>query len=429
MELLNRQEVPRFGKVEEVKPVAPQRFHLNNGIPVHFMRSSSTEVLKVEFVFPAGEKYGKHPLLAKVTNALLKNGTPTRSAKQIAEGIDQYGAFLETNVSKDHASVAIYSLAKHLDGVVEIVVDLLLNASYPEEEVKIHLENGKQKMLVNQEKVGFLARKRFATLLFGAQHPYGIQAELSDFNNLMQSDVVDFRKKHYALSTCVVYAVGSDENQLVNALNKQLGNVEFESNASAAAIAKTPFEAQVGRHAIGKKGALQTAIRMGKPMVDKSHADYHGLTVLNTILGGYFGSRLMANIREDKGYTYGINSGLVTLQEGGYFVLATEVGSDVAEASILEIYKEIERLQNEEVGKEELELVKNYRLGSLLRSMDGAFSQMEKYQAVQIHGLDFSYYQRQLAVVESITPVDVLNLAKQYMQVNEFVELRVGEEK
>jgi zinc protease len=160
--------------------------------------------------------------------------------------------------------------------------------------------------------------------------------------------------------------------------------------------------------------------------INRKHEDFSGLQILNTVLGGYFGSRLMNNIREDKGYTYGIGSGISSLQQAGYLFMATEVGADVCSAALTEIYKEIELLKNEPIGEEELNLVRNYMLGSMLGSLENVFSHADKFKNIYFSGLDYDYYTNYIATVKAITAEDLLAIANKYLTTDHFIEVVIG---
>ena len=177
---------------------------------------------------------------------------------------------------------------------------------------------------------------------------------------------------------------------------------------------------------IEKKGAVQNAIRMGKRVFNRNHPDYPKMTILNTILGGYFGSRLMSNIREDKGYTYGIGSGLVSLQLDGYFYIATEVGADVCQAAINEINKELTVLCETEVGSDELNLVKNYLFGAFQRSIDGPFALADRFKTLLLSGLSFDYYYKYLETVKNVSGKELLEMAQRHLPPSQMTLITVG---
>jgi zinc protease len=183
---------------------------------------------------------------------------------------------------------------------------------------------------------------------------------------------------------------------------------------------------KASEHFLEKEEALQSAIRIGRRTINRSHADFPGLQVLNTILGGYFGSRLMANIREDKGYTYGIGSASVSLKNAGYFFIASEVGAEVCSKAIDEIDKEIEILKTQPVPDDELVLVRNYMLGSLLGSLENAFSHADKFKNIFFYGLGYDYYERYIQTVKDISAERIMELANKYFNAGDFERVIVG---
>jgi zinc protease len=165
---------------------------------------------------------------------------------------------------------------------------------------------------------------------------------------------------------------------------------------------------------------------VGKFWVPKSHPDFHALSVLVTILGGYFGSRLMANIREEKGYTYGIGSFVLSLKHVSYLVISTEVGNEYVELTLKEIAIEMKKLQTEPVSENELETVKSYLLGEFLRDFDGPFALSGSFKAINDFDLDYSFYDRYLTVLRNLTSGELMQLAQQYLNPEDFYTVVAG---
>jgi len=212
---------------------------------------------------------------------------------------------------------------------------------------------------VNSQKVSVLARRRFNELLFGDKHPYGIDVKDEDFDKIDTNKVKAFFNTHYNSNNCTIFVSGKMPKTLLNKLGELFGNSKWGKSDHIVTEPNCILDTtQQQKHLIEKADAIQSAIKVGRVLFNKTHPDYFHFQVLNTILGGYFGSRLMANIREDKGYTYGIGSGLASLVHGGYFSISTEVGSDVTEKALKEIYHEVNVLRTDLVGKDELQTVK-----------------------------------------------------------------------
>jgi zinc protease len=424
--MIDRTIAPEFKTIEKIDIIKAQELRLDNGIPVYSINAGSQELTKVEFIFSAGMYYQNRTLLASTTNTLLEAGTTKRNALQLSEHIDFFGSFLELEVGQDYSSVTVYSLNKYLNESLAFVEEIIKDSIFPQSEIDIHLANRKQKHLINSGKVSHLARRKFSELLFGEKHPYGIDAKTEDFDTLKQKDILTFFKDHYSFKNCFIVTAGNLPKDLHSVLNAHFGKENWGSASPAQSKAAAITTTTERKNLVVKSDAIQSAIRIGRVMFNKTHKDYFKFQVLNTILGGYFGSRLMANIREDKGYTYGIGSGLTSLLHSGYFSISTEVGADVTKNALEEIYKEITILRNDLVSTEELETVRNYILGQFLRSVDGPFALAEKFISVKEFGLDYSYYASYFKAVKEVTPKDLRDLANKYLQEKDLIECVAG---
>jgi len=423
---LNRTLAPDFKTIEKIEIQHAVEHTLDNGIKVYTLDSGSQELTKIEFIFKAGMYYQSQPLLASAANNLLETGTTHYTANQLSDNIDFFGSFFECAVEQDFASLALFSLNKYVDKSLHYVEDIIKNPTFPKDEFDIYLSNKKQKHLVNSEKVNVLARRRFSELTFGENHPYGVTVKDEDFDKLTLDSVIAFYKTFYHSGNCTIIASGKLSNDLIDVLNTYFGKTSW-GQVQAIPVPQVKLETnKQQKHFIEKPDAIQSAIRIGRVLFNKKNPDYFKFQVLNTILGGYFGSRLMANIREDKGYTYGIGSGLASLVNAGYFFISTEVGTDVTNNTLTEIYKEIAILRNELVDVEELETVRNYVLGQFLRSVDGPYALADKFKAIWEFDLGYDYFEKYFEAVKNISPKEIQNLANMYLQEKDLIELVVG---
>ncbi|RLJ74741.1 M16 family metallopeptidase [Pedobacter alluvionis] len=421
--MLNRQQAPDFKQVSTINFIHPEKKVLDNGISVFTIYSGEQDLVRIEFIFDNVNWKSEKPLQAIAVSALINNGTNKLSAKEIAEQIDFYGAFFQTEYVQDQSSVTLYTLNKHLRSVLPIVKDVLSESQFPQQELDIYIQNQKQKLQVNLKKNDILARKEFAHALFG-NTAYGVNIQAEHYDGLKREDLVDYFKAAYAPNNCTIIVSGKFDEASFNLLNDAFGKDWEKSNAiknsfDFAATAKQTIYTE-------KPEALQSAIRIGQLAINRKHEDFSGLQILNTVLGGYFGSRLMNNIREDKGYTYGIGSGVSSLQQAGYLFIATEVGADVCAAALTEIYKEIEILKTELVGDKELNLVRNYMLGSMLGSLENVFSHADKFKNIYFAGLDYDYYAKYIETVKTITAEELLAMANKYLTTDHFTEVVIG---
>lgn len=422
--MLNRTVSPASRTIEQIHFIQPEAQQLSNGIPLYAFSAADKELVRIEFIFNNVNWNPTHPLQAVAVNHLFNSGTTDLSAKEIAAHIDYYGAFLQSDYGADQIVITLYSLQKHLVSVLPTLHRIFNDSIFPKQELDIFVQNQKQKLQVNLQKNDFLARKTFANSLFG-DTPYGSDIDARHYEALERDELVAYYQAAFKPDNCVILAAGKFGKEEFALIDGLFGG--SWTNQSPAQLNQFNFEASAGKQIrIAKEESVQNAIRMGQLSINRTHADFPALQVLNTLLGGYFGSRLMANIREDKGFTYGIGSGVASLKHAGYFFIATEVGADVCDEALTEIYKEIDLLRTVRVSEEELDLVRNYMLGSLLGSLENIFSHADKFKNLLFSGLDYDYYTRYIDTVKHVNADTLLTLAQTYLRPDHFHEVVVG---
>lgn len=414
-------EIPKKIHIPEV-----EKLTLLNGIPFYIIHSPNQDVLRIEIIFDAGNIHETQRLLALATNNLCDDGTINYTAKQIAEKLDFFGASLQTECTSDYASLTLFTLGRFLNDTLPVVFEIITKPVFPLEEIDTYKVQQKQKLSVNNSKVDFIARKIFNEQVFGPNHPYGYRASELDIEAITSDGMVNFHKLRYINNKITIIAAGNLTNEVKKGLNEIFAPFSFDLSKNNVIPNATIQVDNSSSMYSERQDALQSAIRIGRKMFNKTHPDFAGMSILNTILGGYFGSRLMSNIREDKGYTYGIGSGLVSFKQEGYFFITTEVGIDVTNPTLKEIYYEISHLQEVQITSDELKTVKNYLSGAFLRSIDGPFAQADKWKGIYFYELGYDYYYNYLETIRSITSAELKHLACKYLNKNDLIEVVVG---
>lgn len=423
--MLNRTIQPAINPIEHIDMVKAEKYLLSNGIPVFYINAGTQDVVKLDIVFEAGTWFQPANLVASICNAMLEEGSESYTAAEIAETFDYYGSYLQLTVDQNQGFVNIVSLGKYLPQILKVVEDIVKRSVFPEHELEVLIAKNKQKWLLENEKVRTLCQKKFTQVLFGDDHPYAINNQLDDFDRISREDLLSFYRKYYHSANCHILLAGKIDEDVLNLVDKHLGGNDWQQPL----VSDLSYEicpSPVKRHHVEKAGGIQSAIRVGKFWVAKTHPDYHALSILVTILGGYFGSRLMTNIREEKGYTYGIGSFCLTFKKASYLVISTEVGNEYVEPTLNEIANEMKRLQTETVSDNELETVKSYLLGEFLRDFDGPFALSGSFKAINDFGLDYSFYDEYLTVLRSISSDDIMRLARQYLNPDDFYSVVAG---
>ena len=306
-----------------------------------------------------------------------------------------------------------------------MVYEVLTDATFPEEEVAIHKQNAIQRLLVNLRQCEFVANQRIDALLFGEFHPYGRFSKREKIEALSREDLLTFYKAAYALANVKIFMAGNIGDKEVGYLEEVFGKTPLIKTQLTEEVFSAPAPSEQKHRVTNDPNGVQGAIRIGSMFPNRHHPDFAPMVVLNTLFGGYFGSRLMSNIREDKGYTYGIYSSLSPYLNGGSLIIHTEVGRDVVEPAIKEIYHEMNVLCNEPAEDEELLLVKNYLLGNLLGDLDGPFSILQRWRTLIMNGLDIEHFNRNIQIYKNITGKELQQLAQQYYKLDDFYEVVV----
>ena len=420
---MNRSIAPEIKNQIELTKLSVEK-EVVNGIELNYVSGGSAPLLKIELVYNAGSKYQTSPLIASLAFDLLKDGSKTLNGKAFKEAINGLGVYYGMDISKDFGTLSFYVLERNLTPLLGYVQDLITSPNLPEEEFNRLRQKQKNDFLVDSEKTSFLARQLFAEVLF-KESEYGRVAHHEDFDKVEHGMSVKFIQD---------FVVGSPFKLLVSGSVSDKSKSIFTQFAQSIQVNKTneakralPCKPEVGEHIIEKESE-QCSVMLGKILPGKTHADIHKIGITNTLFGGYFGSRLMQNIREDKGWTYGIHSSILNYEDTASLVISADVLKDKGQATFDEIKKEIETLQTELIPQDELEVLKNYLKGKLLKSFDGAFEQIDRFFSVDSFGLDWSYYDNYILILESITPEEIRDTAKQYFKWEDFVLVKAGGE-
>jgi zinc protease len=420
--MIDRKIAPPFVESTAFDLIRPNTTTLPNGIPVFFISGGSQEVIKVTLIFQAGrwceEVWGS----SHFSSHLLSKGTRQKASFEIAQLFDRFGAHLEVSPGLDFVSLSLYALTPYLQPVLQLLNEILQQPVFPEKELDQMKAIYQQNLKVNLEKTSFLASKLFRKSLFGEDHPYGKELGEKEVEALTQKDVVNYYNTFFT-STPSVFVAGKIENET----EKQILEI-FSSwkpgktpNKKIVLQEKKPFHLYTE-----KEESVQSSIRVGCRSVVRSHPDHAAATFVSHVLGGYFGSRLMKNIREEKGLTYGIHASLNPLKNDGYLVIGADVNKENVEITIEEIRKELQRLRQEKISKDELTTARNHFIGSLQSEITTPFAHADKLKTIYLFGLPSTYYQDMIRTVQQMNEDRFMEVSEKYFNESNFFELAVG---
>jgi zinc protease len=425
--MLNRTIAPPIIDSTEFKLRLPpyELFHLDNGVPVYTIDAGAQDVLQVELVFYAGNSFEEKQGIAAATNYLLKNGTANRTALELNEAFEYYGAHCSRACYNETAVISLHTLSKYTAKLLPVMQDMLTVAVFPQEELEIFVQNMKQRLMVNLQKCEFVAGRLIDEYLYGKGHPYASFTDAADLDAMTVDELKAFYKTYYINGQCAIFVAGKLPADIRAMLNENFGKLTISRPPATLIDIKAAPAAEKKYRIQNDPNAVQGAIRIAQPFPNRHHPDFKKVVVLNNLFGGFFGSRLMSNIREEKGYTYGIYSYLQNHLQQSAWLISTEAGKDVCEATIEEVYKEMKLLCETPVDDEELSLVRNYMIGGILGDLDGPFQIIAKWKNIILNNLDENYFNESVEAIRATSAEELQALAKKYLVPERFYELVV----
>lgn len=416
---MDRSKAPQVNILSEIDIPSISHFKLDSGIDVYYVESTESEAFKIEAVHQSGFIQMPSASASSLLSKMLLEGTKDFPGKLFLEEIDALGSFIESTPGFDSATISLFGLSRYFKRNVALLASALYRAEMKESRLDFLKKKEINRVKLNLEKGSYLTSTQLRKNLFDS-HPYGYTSSIDDINNQGIKTLKTFSQtRSMSFSLFLSGKLPSDFKQILNSLFPVKGNYEQKPSEL-----KWPDESV--RTIDRNEKFIQSSIRLGARLFNRKHEDYSGFMLLNEILGGFFGSRLMKNIREDKGYTYGIGSSLYALNEIGYFTIGTEVNHEAEEDTLIQIEHEINRLKEEPVSTEELLVVKNYFLGTFANSWSAPFATIDKFKGLHAQGLDLSFYATHLAKIKNIDQDDLLRLANNYLHFDKMCLATVG---
>lgn len=422
---LNRAVAPQIAELIPFSITRAKTIKLTNGIKLHYIKSGAQPLVKLEIIFHAGNYQETQRGISFFTAKMLKEGTKTMTNKEIANKIAFYGANLEFIAGLDKITVSAIVLIKHFNAILPILVEIIEESVFSEKNLEAIKNIYLQQFMISKEKTSYVATGLFKQTIFGASHPYGYFISEDDINRIQTKDCISYYNSFIKNCNFEIIASGMITDDILTQIDKFFGVKSNKISAQNGTLIRPRPENKLNLTET-KTNAVQSSLRIGKRLFTRNHPDFLKITVLNEVLGGYFGSRLMKIIREEKGLTYSIYSQVVTHINDGYFVICSDVKKELLSDAITEIYFQLELLKNEKIGNEELKTVKNYMIGSFFNSINTPFALSDKFKTLYFNGLNYDYYDNYIANINKITATNLQSLANKYFDTSGFAQVVVG---
>lgn len=428
---LDRTKAPAAAPLTKVLFPQVGRHTLSNGIPVYTVQFGSQEIVEVNAVFPAGRSFEPQMGVASFTSSLMQEGTENYSGLDLARKLDEYGAFFGSEVGFESTTFSLTSLTKHMGSTVDLMTEVLLRPVFPAKELKLSQARSIRNLEVEEKKTSYTARKEFNRLLHG-NHPYGSSSSAEDIRALSLPMMEAYHQNNFAAHNAFIVASGRfNESELLNVLEAKYAQAAPSGAGPKISLAdsnarQSQIDPASGLQVFEKADSMQATIRVGHRAFKRQNPDFYPMQVLTTVLGGYFGSRLMRNIREDKGFTYGIHAGWLSMKYGGTFLVQTDVSNEYIRPTLDEIRKEINLLIDKGVSQSELDLVKNYMLGRSASSRETPSQVATMMRTCLVNELEFSELDDKFEEIQAVQPEDIKRLAAQYLKPDDLLEVVCG---
>ncbi len=421
---MDRTKAPEYSIIDKIKIPKVEKFQLTNGIEIYQIAAQNQDITQINFVFTVGVFDQDQLLQANSTVKMLPKGTKNHSADEIAEIFDLLGCNFSYSATMHSSFFRISTLNKHLDTLIQLIAEIFSEPIFDNKDFEIYKAQNKQRLTIDLQEVETIARNELEKMIYGKNYPYGWSAVPEDFDKLDIKLLKDFHKKMMTKGKLKIFVTSAVYDDVIKLLEEYFTKIDFSEATETTKKHKISPEEKF-KH-IEKSDAKQSAIRIGWQLFDRKHPDALDFLVLNAVFGGYYGARLMKNIRQTKGYTYSIYSIVNALKYSGTYEIVSEVNKDNKMQAVEEIKKEINKLRSEYVTDEELDNMRNYMSGSLLRGMDGAFAFSRAFAGLIVYGLDLNFYNQYFERLKNVSKQRILELANKYLDTEKMFTVIVG---
>ena len=417
---------PSINPVVVDKMALPVEVTMPNGVSAYVLKGYDKGIVRLELLFKGGYSIQDKPLQATFTNRMLREGAGGLSSDEISQKLDYYGAWIESYSSQKCNHLVLYCLSKHFAPLLVLLEAIVKEPAFPEGNLDVVRRGGKAHFEVNSKKVDVVAQRHFEHALWGDEHPLGHIVESADYDNITREDLLNYHRRVYNSRNLSIFISGDVDETELSAVRDVFGKENWGEYVGEDYVTVQPPYSMTGRHCVRMEGTVQSAVKLGFMAMDVADPDFHKFRFLTVLLGGYFGSRLMSNIREENGYTYHISAEVDAYGKRNAFMISSETANEYVELCVKEIYKELDKLCNEPITEAEVEHVRNYILGEMCRECEGLTAKSEVFVNAWLSGESFASVNEYLEVVKNVSAKELTEVAKKYLKPSGMIEIVVG---
>ncbi len=410
---------PGYKEIKNISLPPYELRKLSNGVDIYTLNQGSQEIIKFDIVFRGGRMLEHKKLVSKFTASLLREGTPGKNSIELANFFDLYGAALRVASNLDFVYLSLSCLTKHFEILLPVLADILLEPTFEQKELDKIKKTTTQKLIQDLSKNDLVSYRVYTEALFGKDHVYGYNSAPEDIAAIQREDLVKYHKEAFGLSNAFMVLCGNFPDSCFKAVDKYFGTF---LTVSPKPIYHAPeFVHFPDPIMVYTKNEFQASIKIGRRLFNRQDPDYPAFFFLNTLFGGFFGSRLMSSIREKHGYTYNVFSVYDHLIHDGYFYIGTEVGLEYLDATLKEIDKQIELICTKKPKPSEMKMVRNYLIGNFLNLVDGPLNSASLIKSLVLDDTLENHFDHFIQKIVSVTAQEILDCAQKYLQKESFL--------
>ena len=418
---------PKIYPMEMNNLLLPRKIVLSNGVPLHVIEGGTQDVVRVDFLFKGGYGAQQQPLQALFTNRMLREGTLEFSSEKISQQLDFCGAWIELYSSQNCNHIILHSLKKHVQPLLVMLESMVKRPSFPQGKLDIVRGSNKAYFEVSSRKVDNVSQRHIEQMLWGVEHPLGHIVCSQDYDAINRESLQSYHRAIYNSNSLTIFVSGKVDDSLIAGIEKSFGLGKWGCETLVSSFAHLPSPVSVmGRRKIEMPDVMQSGVKLGRMIMNADDDDFLEFRFLTVLFGGYFGSRLMSNIRERNGYTYHIDAIIEEFGDRNALVISSETTNEYVERLIGEVYAEMSLLREQLVSEEELSLVRNYTLGELCREYEGVSAKAEVFINLWLSGQSFETINEYLNVIRTVSAERLQMLACKYLVPDKMSEVVVA---
>ena len=417
---------PRIHPVTISDLALPHEVVMPNGVRLFRLDGTHRGVVRFDILIKGGYAVQSKPLQAMFVNRMLREGAGEMSADDISRKLDCYGAWIDAYSSQGCNHLTLCTMSKHFLPLLDLLETMLKRPLFPESNLEVLKRNNKSHFMVNSNKVDVVSQRYVENSLWGEGHSFAHMVEPNDYDAISVDDLHEYYSRVYNNSNCTLFLAGDVDDVMLNSITERFGTGTWGSGGLLPEIDVHSPQTIYGCRKITVGDTLQSSVKMGFMLPSPSLDDLHRLRFLTVLLGGYFGSRLMSNVREENGYTYHIDSSLDAYGKRYAFMICSETDNAYVAPLVKEVYNELARLVNEPFPEEEVELVRSYIMGELCREYEERFAKSEAFINAWLSGEPFSSVNDYIETVRQVTSDELHDVACRYFASQPMIEIIAG---